>query len=610
MTSLTRSDASEKALGLHDQTLDERLLYLEKVLNSSIFRRSNRISRFLRYLVSQTLEVPAEVPKEYALGMEVFDRASDYDPRLDPIVRVEARRLRAKLQEYYETEGTLDRLRISMPNRGYKLKFVRNEERTEPIISLASPVLNAGSTAVLPLIAVDQDRKSRRFAEGLTDELAFQLSARAGLKIVARTSTFQFKDRCADVREIGAELGADYIVEGSLRREGTWARILVQVVHVTSGIRLWSGDYDENISSILAAQKSLAERVVTDFTPSLQDAGAVCARSSPSGIRTVFALYQKGRRYLDYRTEQGIRRSIEYFQQAIACDSQSALAYAGLADGYSLAARYDVFPPRESWIKARTAAMDAIRIDSTLAEAHAALAFVQLHHNRDWLSAEREFRAAIRLNPQYAPARSWYGWCLAASGRADLAIVSFRRALNLDPLSPNANADLALALYFSRNYRECVAQCEKTLQLTPGFYRAHQLLGLSYLQTGDYQQAVARFQAAIDAAGRNTRMLALMAHAYSAMGNRKGVMQLCSEVQGTVSGKVPAMDSCLLYSAAGDLDRAFEYLERAFSEANGELIWLSVDPIYECLRRDSRFATFSERIPVGPRHGTELDSLL
>ncbi len=610
MTSLTRPDVSEKALGLHDQTLDERLLYLEKVLNSQTFRRSSRISRFLRFLVSRTLDAPAEVPKEYALGIEVFDRASDYDPRLDPIVRVEARRLRAKLEQYYDSEGTLDHLRISMPSRGYKLEFVLNEERAEPIISLASPVPNAGFTAVLPLVSVDQDTKSRHFAEGLTDELAFQLSALAGLKIVARTSTFQFKDRCADVREIGAELGAEYIVEGSLRREGTWARILIQVVHVSSGIRVWSGDYDEKISSVLATQKSLAQRIVTDFTPALQQAVAVPARNPSNDIRTVFALYQKGRRYLDYRTEQGIRRSIEYFQQAIACDSQSALAYAGLADGYSLAARYDVFPPQESWIKARTAAMDAIRIDSTLAEAHAALAFVQLHHSRDWLSAEREFRAAIQLNPHYAPARRWYGWCLAASGRADLAIVSFRRALHLDPLSPNANVDLALALYFSRNYRECISQCERTLQLTPGFYRAHQLLGLSYLQTGDYNQALARFQAAIDAAGRNTRILALMAHAYAAMGNTNDVTQLCFEVESSTPGKVSAMDSCLLYSAVGDLDRAFEYLERAFSEADGELIWLSVDPIYECLRQDSRFAAFSERVPVAAVHGTELNTLL
>jgi TolB-like protein/Tfp pilus assembly protein PilF len=610
MTSLSQPEVYEEALSAQVGISDKRLLYLEKILNSQIFRRSNRIRRFLRYLVTRSLNAAADSPKEYALGLEVFDRGTDYDPRLDPIVRVEARRLRAKLAKYYETEGTLDGLRIFMPSRGYKLEFLGNVDPPEPIIPVSRPAANTGLLAVLPLVSVDQDAKSRLFAEGLTDELAFQLSARARLNVLARTSTFQFRDRCGDIREIGAELGADHILEGSLRREGRWARVLVQVVHVSSGIRLWSGDYEQKILSVLAAQKSIAERIVTDITPALHEAlPPLPARSSRSEIGTVFTLCEKGRRYLDSRTEQGIRTSIECFQQAIAADSRSALAYAGLADGYSLAARYEVFPLQESWMKARSAAIDAIRIDGTLAEAHAALAFIQLHHTRDWPSAEREFRAAIQLNPNYAPARRWYGWCLAASGRADLAIVSFRRALELDPLSPNANADLALALYFSRDYHACIAQCERTLALTPDFYRAHQLLGLSHLQTGNWKEAIARFHAAIDAAGRNKRMLALMAHAYAAMGDRSGVAQLCSEIEAGAPGKVSAMDLCLLYSATGDLDRAFEHLERAFCEGSGELIWLSVDPIYEILRRDPRFVTFSERIPVTSRHQAEADTL-
>jgi TolB-like protein/Tfp pilus assembly protein PilF len=602
MTSLTHPEVHENVLPAPVQPPDERLLYLDKILRSRVFRRSNRIGRFLRYLATRSLNAEAGSPKEYALGIEVFDRRADYDPRLDPIVRVEARRLRAKLAQYYETEGTLDGLRLVMQSRGYNLQFLPNEERPEPTIAVARAAAMSGSFAVLPLVSLDQDVKSRLFAEGLTDELAFQLSATAGLNVLARTSTFQFKDHCADVREIGAELGADYIVEGSLRREGRCARVLVQMVHVPSGVRLWSGGYEEKIASVLTAQKSLAQKIVMDFTPALRDAPVLHGRSSCGDMRSVSALYRKGRRYLDHRTERGIRRSIEYFQEAIAADSRSALAYAGLADGYSLAARYQVFPPRESWIKARNAAMDAIRIDSTLAEAHAALAFIQLHQSRDWRAAEREFRAAIQLNPNYAPARRWYGWCLAASGRADLAIVNFRRALEMDSLAPNANVDLALALYFSRSYGECISQCERALALTPDFYRAHQLLGLCYLQTGNYEGAVDRFQAAIDAAGRNTRMLALMAHAYAATGNTNGVAQLCSEVQVLPAGKVSAMDLCLLYSAAGDLDRAFEYLECAFAEGSGELIWLSVDPIYETLRRDRRFIGFSERIAPTSRH--------
>ncbi len=597
MSSLT---GPATALTRSDHEADERLLYLQKILNSRSFRRSNRIGRFLSYLVAQSLDDAPEAPKEYELGIEVFDRESDYDPRLDPIVRVEARRLRVKLTQYYEVEGTLDQLRIVMPDRGYKLKFLRHDDPVEPIIAFSSA---RGSTAVLPLVCVDQDPQSRLFADGLTDEVAYRLFGIAGLKVVARTSAFQFKDRCADVRDIGAELGAEYIVEGSVRKERKVARILIQVVHVSSGFRVWSGDYEEKISSVLAAQKSLAQRIVSDFTPVLTQQQLLPPVSRPDYLRTVFGLYQKGRRHLDCRTEEGIRLSIECFQQAIARDSKSALAYAGLADGYSLAARYDVFPAQESWLKARSAAMDAIRIDGTLAEAHAALAFVQLHHGRDWLSAEREFCAAIQLNPHYAPARRWYGWCLAASGRADLAIMNFKRALDLDPLSPNANVDFALALYFSRSYGECISQCRKTLSLTPGFYRAHQLLGLSYLQTGYYERAVSSFQEAVAAAGRSTRMLALMAHAYAAMNDTEAITRLCAEVQQRPPDKVSAMDLVLLHSASGDFDQAFQCLAQAFAEDDGELIWLPVDPIYECLRQDSRFLSFLERVPAAPRAG-------
>lgn len=594
MSSLTEP---EVAVLRPDRYLDDRLIYLKKVVNSRIFRRSNRLGRFLRYLVTQSLDETAEPPKEYVLGVEVFDRDINYDPRLDPIVRVEARRLRAKLVQYYETEGTQDQLRIVMHDRGYQLAFLRIDEPAEPIVAFGSVDSRGGSTAVLPLVAVDQTPQSRLFAEGLTDELASQLFAIKGLKVIARTSTFQFKDRCADVRDIGAELGAEYIVEGSLRQEHRIARVLIQVVHVSSGFRVWSGGYEHKIASGLTAQKSLAQRIVADFGPVLAER-LLLPQDRPDYIRTVFALYQKGRRHLDCRTEDGIRRSIECFQQAIAHDSKSALAHAGLADGYSLAARYDVFPAQQSWLKARSAAMDAIRIDSTLAEAHAALGFVQLHHERNWLSAEREFRAAIQLNPHYSPARRWYGWCLAASGRGDLAIVNFKRALDLDPLSPNANADLGLAHYFSRNYTDCILQCEQTLHLTPGFYRAHHLLGLTYLQTGNYEQAISRFQAAIDAAGRNTRMLALTAHACSRMGDTETLAQICAEVQGGTLTKASAMDLVLLYSAVGNFDQAFTHLGQAFSEDDGELIWLPVDPIHDQLRQDPRFGNFLERIPA------------
>jgi tetratricopeptide (TPR) repeat protein len=319
--------------------------------------------------------------------------------------------------------------------------------------------------------------------------------------------------------------------------------------------------------------------------------------------RTMLALYQKGRRYLTSRTNDGIRRSIECFQQVIEGDASCALAYAGLADSYSLGARYEVLPPQESWRKAHAAALDAVRIDCSLAEAHAALGFIELHYVRNTSNAEREFSAAIQLNPRYAPARQWYAWCLVASGRTEAGIENIRAALELDPLSPNAHADLALALYFSRRYKDSISESSKALQLAPGFYRSHQLLGLNFLQMGDYAKAIDQFHFAIASSGRNSRMLVLLAHAYAHMGSTDKTQLLANELTEPCSLYIPGIDFALLYSALEDNDRTFEYLEQAFRENEGELIWIPVDPIHDRIREDSRFRPFVERIGIGSAVG-------
>jgi tetratricopeptide (TPR) repeat protein len=314
----------------------------------------------------------------------------------------------------------------------------------------------------------------------------------------------------------------------------------------------------------------------------------------------MLALYRQGRRYLDSRTDDGIRRSIECFQQVIERDATCALAYAGLADGYSLGARYVVLPPQESWRKARAAALDAIRIDCSLAEAHTALGFIELHYVRNASSAEHEFCTAIQLNPRYAPARQWYAWCLLASGRADIAIENIKAALDLDPLSPNARADLALALHFSRRFKESILECERTLRSTPGFYRSYHLMGLNFLQTGEYSKAVDQFQLAISCSGRNSRILVLLARAYAAIRQMEEAKRIAAELMPPHDIYVPAIDFALLYSTFGDYDRTFQFLEKAFLEDEGELIWMAIDPIHDALRGDARFLAFLQRIGMEP----------
>lgn len=577
----------------------EVLSCLNDILRSAVFRRSARLARFLTFLVNQTLQNGSQSLKEYAIGVEVFDRPeSSYDPRLDPIVRVEARRLRAKLREYYDDEGANSRVLIQIPDRGYVPAFHRQEAESVTSQEAGGGNEDATSLVVLPLVSLDTSRTLRAFADGLTDEISSALSGLNGIHLVARTSAFQFRDRPGDVRDIGADLDADYVFEGSVRQEKRRVRVLVQIASSNSGFRIWSASYDQEVESAFAAQADIAIKIARDLQLNLHTAKktAACREIPRTSVRTMLALYQKGRRFLNSRTNDGIRRGIECFQEVIERDATCALAYAGLADGYSLGARYDVLPSQESWRRARAAALEAIRIDSSLAEAHTALGFVELHYVRNTSSAELEFCKAIQLNPRYAPARQWYAWCLVASGRAEMAIENIKAALDLDPSSPNAHADLALALYFSRRYKESVSECHRTLRAAPGFYRSHQLLGLNFLQLREYNKAIEQFHLAMTSSGRNSRMMVLLTQAYAAVDQFDKTARLAAELTSANNVYIPAIDWALLYSALGDYDRTFQFLEKAFLEDEGELIWMPVDPIHDGLRTDPRFIPFLHRI--------------
>ncbi len=308
--------------------------------------------------------------------------------------------------------------------------------------------------------------------------------------------------------------------------------------------------------------------------------------------------------FLNSRTRDGIHQSVECFRQLISSCPEFALAYSGLADAYSLGARYDVFPHQESWERARSAALDAVRMDYSLAEAHTSLGFVDLHYRRDWGSAEREFCTAILLNPDYAPARQWYGWLLAATGQQELAVTALQQAVGMDPLSPNANADLALTFYFSRRYDEAIEQCRRTLALQPDFYRAHQLCGLANLQKGNLPAAVEHLQSAVALTKGTGRASVLLASALVASGQTEDARRVFANSIEARKSKPSAMEFALFFAAIGELDSAFEWLERAYEEHDAELLWLSVDPIYDKVRQDPRFRVLLSRIgkpPIGQR---------
>jgi TolB-like protein/Tfp pilus assembly protein PilF len=569
--------------------------WLQKILASGFFNRSARLTRFLRFLVDQTLRGSAEDLKEYVIGVEVFDRHAGYDPRLDPIVRVEARRLRLKLRQYYDRDGLSDSIRIEIPDRGYApaFKYIKdaNAVNSGPVATRRP----AASLMVLPF-ASGIDTTADLFANGLTDEMICVLTGMTDLQVAARTATLQSGH-------------VAFILEGSVRWEAATIRVCVQLVNAESGFCLWSQAYEQEITGILEGQKRIASQIAADVRSYLTQRTAYPTYLRGSPVPSVHALYAKGRSYLNSRTKDGFHQSLQCFQKLIDTCPEYALGYSGLADAYSLGARYDVFPHQESWQRAHVAALHAVKMDHTLAEAHASLGFVDLHYRRDWWSAEREFCTAILLNPTYAPARQWYGWYLAATGHHEMAVRAVEQAVCMDPLSPNANADLALAYYFSRQYTEAIEQCKKTLVLKPGFVRPYQLSGLAHLQRGDFSQAVNQLKSAIALGGGNGRGTVLLAHTYAAMNQVDDARELFAKSL-EARKRISAIDLVLYFTAIGDQEKAFEWLERAYLDQDAELIWLSVDPIYDRVRQDPRFTAFLARMVSPPLSGGLSDLLL
>jgi len=311
--------------------------------------------------------------------------------------------------------------------------------------------------------------------------------------------------------------------------------------------------------------------------------------------------YLKARYYWNLRTEEGLNKSIEYFQQAIEKDPGYALAYAGLADSYGTVATWNVTAPKEAYPRAKAAAFKALEIDEALAEAHASLGAVREEYDWDWLGAEKEFKRAIELNPSYATAHQWYAECLSVMGRHDEAIAEAKRAQELDPLSLIINAVEGRLFFYARRYDEAIAQCRRTLELNAGFYPAHLFLGWAFEQKKLYEQAISEYQKAIAPGQGNPRLAATLARGYAAAGERTEALEIISQVrepskQRYVSSYVIAQ----VYAALGDTGRAFQWLDKAYQEHDSQLAWLKAEPGFDSLRSDPRYQELLRRMNFPP----------
>ncbi|PYV06888.1 MAG: hypothetical protein DMG10_00545 [Acidobacteria bacterium] len=460
--------------------------------------------------------------------------------------------------------------------------------------SVPSPTIR--SLAVLPLESLSSDRSQEYFADGMTDELISDLGQISALRVISRTSVMQYKGVRKPLPQIARELNVDAVVEGTVLRSGGQVRITAQLIQARDDRHLWSHSYEGELRDALALQNKVASAIAEQIQINLKPKEQLALKKEKAVNPEAHEAYLKGRYFWNKRTDDGLRKAIAYFNQAIEKDPTYAQAYTGLADSYALLGdwEYGGMAPKEAFPKAKAAATKALELDDTLSEAHTSLAFCLDLYDWNWDSAEREFKRAIDLNPGYATAHHWYGWHLAELGRKDEAIAEMREAANLDPLSLIISADLAEVLLVARLYEQSMQQSLSTLAMDPTFAVAHYQLGQAYVQNRMYSDAMVEFQKAIELSGANTTFTANLAYVYALAGRRGEAVKILNEQKNRDNGYSNPAEIALIYVGLGKNDEAMTWLERAYEERFNPSVLAR--PSFDPLRSDKRFHDLMHRI--------------
>jgi serine/threonine-protein kinase len=563
---------------------------LTKILASPVFANSARMSRFLQLTVERTLEQRGEELKEYVIGVEVFDRPQSFDPRIDPIVRVEARRLRAKLKTYYESAGGDDEVIVSLPVGSYTPVFTCRQSAT---LAPAALPASDNAIAVLPFVNLSTEPDSDYFSDGLTEELSHGLTRLEGLRVVAWRSAAHWKDRQQDLREIARQLNVCSLVLGTVRRSGARLRVIAQLVDAATGQYLWSETYDRQVEDLFAIQQEISASIVRSLRLRLAGAPETAAGKPPAHNIDVYDLYLRGRFHFNKRTQEGLDKAIQIFEQVIARDADFAPAYSGLSDALSLQVDFGMGPraPKETMARAKMAALRAIELDPTLAEAHTSLGSITGLHEWNWMESERHYLRAIELNPGYMTAHHWYASdFLALMGRFDEAFREIQIALRLDPLSPAINENVAHILVMARRYDEALEKQLELQELDPFYYKCYTGMGRIYIQQGLYGQAIEMLSKGRSLAGDVPFILGALGQAYALDGRESDARATLGRLRAIACDQyVPSNTFALIHCGLGEKDQAMEWLEYGCRQQEVPMSSLAVHPAYDPLRDDPRF---------------------
>jgi len=568
-----------------------------RILASKAFRQADRLKRFLSFIVEETVAARGERLKEYVVGVEVFSKPESFDPRNDPIVRVQARRLRAQLARYYREEAPDSEIIVELPKGGYAPVF--RQFRSAPARRPARPPLVSRNTVVVIPFADHNPSGGRDyFCEGLTQEIIHTLTGTEGIRLVAWTGSDPM-DPHRGIKVAGEGPNAALIVSGSVRKAGPLARITASVIDAASGCYVWSGAVERTLDHVFAVQEEVARLVAGQLKHELIGGAPSGHARRPENL-AAYNLYLQGRYHVNQRTEEGLRRAVDFFEKAIVENAQYAQAYSGLSDAYGLLGHYGVLAPAEVWTKAAANAAWAVHLDENSAEAHTSLAHVKSTQDWDWTGAEQEFQRAIALDPRYPTAHHWYAMsCLTALARLDQACEEMMLAQALDPVSSIIGRDLARIYYYKQDYDAALEQCDHNIELNPHFSPAYWMLGLVQEQRGDFDESAAAFQRAIQLSPGSPLMKAALGRTFALSGKQNEAIRILRELH-ELAGKryVSPFELAAIHFALGQTDEGFQWLAKAFQDRCFELICLRVDPRWESLRGNPRFRTLFEQLGV------------
>jgi serine/threonine-protein kinase len=456
----------------------------------------------------------------------------------------------------------------------------------------------APSIAVIPFVDMNREKNLEYFCDGISEEIINALTKVRGLRVAARTSAFQFKGKAEDLRRVGATLNVGTILEGSVRATGNRLRIIAQLIDATSGYHLWSERFERNLEDVFVVQDEIAAAVARTLRVRLT-AGTLTASSSTTNFEA-YTLFLKGRHHWNKRTENGLMKSVAYFQQALDRDPGYAQAYVGLAEAHVTLGTYGALPPNEVMPRARAMAQEAMKLVDSSPEVFTSLGCIGALYDWAWPEAEQHFRRAIDLNPQYPTARQWYAInLLVPQQRFVEAAAQLKIAAELDPLSLAIGTSEGLTAYFARHYRDAVNELGRTLELDADFAIARLFLGHAYTELSKHDEAIHALETVTRLSTKSPEMVAGLGYACGRAGHVDRARTALGELAAMAATRyVSSSLHAQIYAGLGDTPAAVQWLERAHAERATDLAWLGVRPVFDGLRSDAQFLQLCEKIGI------------